>query len=85
MHHLCIHLCIYAFMIVCFCRILLDRGLDVNKVAKSGGTAIMFSAGGGHNETTAFLIERGADVNVVVLATPEYLSLIHISEPTRRS
>lgn len=66
--YLCIYKCCY-----CCCRILLDRGLDVNKVAKSGGTAIMFSAGGGHNETTAFLIERGADVNVVVLATPEYL------------
>lgn len=52
---------------------LLSYGLDINKVAKSGGTAVMFSAGSGHNETTSFLIEKGADVNIVVQATPEYI------------
>ena len=32
----------------------------------------MFAAGGGHNETTRYLLDNGADVNVVVRATPEY-------------
>lgn len=54
----------------------MEKGLDVNKVAKSGGTAVMFAAGGGHNETTKFLIEKGADVNVVVRATPDYIEQV---------
>lgn len=36
----------------------------------------MFAAGGGHNETTAFLIESGADVNVVVQATASYIERV---------
>ena len=55
---------------------MIDKGVEVNKVAKSGGTAIMFSAGGGHNETTKLLLEHGADVNVVVAATPEYIEQV---------
>jgi len=51
-------------------------GLNVNQVAHSGGTAVMFAAGGGHNETTAFLIESGADVNVVVQATASYIERV---------
>jgi uncharacterized protein len=41
-------------------------------VSNSGGTAIMFSALGGHNETTRLLLDNKADVNVVVRATEEY-------------
>lgn len=33
----------------------------------------MFAAGGGHNATTRLLLDSGADVNVVVRATPEYI------------
>ncbi len=32
--------------------------------------SLSFSAGGGHNDTTKLLLEHGADVNVVVAATP---------------
>lgn len=55
---------------------LVERGLKVNQVAQSGGTAVMFAAGGGHNESTAFLIEKGADVNIVVQATPAYIERV---------
>ena len=34
---------------------------------------LMFAAGGGHNDTTRLLIESGADVNRVVVATPGYI------------
>jgi len=55
-------------------RILLSKRLDVNKVAyNSGGTATMFAAGGGHNETCRLLIDSGADANV---ATPEYIEQV---------
>ena len=57
-------------------RILVEKGLKVNQVAQSGGTAVMFAAGGGHNETTAYLIENGADVNVVVHATAGYIERV---------
>jgi ankyrin repeat protein len=36
----------------------------------------MFAAGGGHNDTTRFLIEQKADVNVVVQATAEYMERV---------
>jgi ankyrin repeat protein len=36
----------------------------------------MFAAGGGHNDTTKLLIEAGADVNVAVVATPEYIEQV---------
>ena len=53
---------------------LIAKGLNkVNQVAQSGGTAIMFAAGAGHNETTSYLIEQGADVNIVVTATQGYI------------
>lgn len=63
-------------VILTYYRMLLEKGLDVNLIAKSGGTAVMFAAGGGHNDTTALLISSGADVNVVVKATPEYIEQV---------
>ena len=54
----------------------MSKGLQVNTVAKSGGTALMFAAGGGHNETTRFLLQQQADPNVVVQATPEYIQQV---------
>jgi uncharacterized protein len=57
-------------------RILLKKGVKVNQIAHSGGTAIMFAAGNGHNETTEILLKAGADVNVVVKATPEYIDQV---------
>ncbi len=62
--------CHHTAIAITFDRLLIGKGVEVNKVAKSGGTAIMFSAGGGHNDTTKLLLEHGADVNVVVAATP---------------
>ncbi|RYG65333.1 ankyrin repeat domain-containing protein, partial [archaeon] len=58
------------------CRLLLDKGVDVNHVANSGGTALMFAAGGGHLEASRLLLARGADVNVAVLATPDYIEQV---------
>lgn len=58
------------------CRIFIERGIEVNKIAKSGGTALMFAAGGGHNETTRLLLDSKADVNVVVQATSEYIEQV---------
>jgi ankyrin repeat protein len=57
-------------------RILIAKGVEVNKIAHSGGTALMFAAGGGHNETTRLLLDSKADVNVVVQATPEYIEQV---------
>ena len=54
-------------------RLLLEKKIDVNAIAKSGGTALMFAAGGGHKELTSLLISAGAAVNIVVNATPEYI------------
>lgn len=45
----------------------------VNLFSFSGGSAVMFSAAGGHTETTKILIDLGADVNAVAQATPDYL------------
>lgn len=36
----------------------------------------MFAAGGGHNDTTRFLLDQKADVNIVVQATPEYIERV---------
>jgi ankyrin repeat protein len=55
---------------------LLAKGLEINKVAKSGGTALMFAAGGGHNETCKVLLEAKADPNIVVAATEEYIEQV---------
>lgn len=38
----------------------------------------MFAAGGGHNETTSYLIQQKADVNVIVKATPEYIERVNV-------
>ena len=56
-----------------FHRIFIAKGIEVNKVGNSGGTALMFAAGGGHNETTRLLLEFSADPNIVVHATQEYI------------
>ena len=45
----------------------------INLFSFSGGSAVMFSAAGGHTETTKILIDLGADVNAVAQATPDYL------------
>jgi len=44
----------------------------INLFAFSGGSAIMFSAAGGHTEVTKILIDHGADVNAIAHATPLY-------------
>ena len=54
-------------------RIFISKGIEVNKIANSGGTALMFAAGGGHNETTRLLLDFKADPNIVVQAKPEYI------------
>lgn len=64
------------------CRLLLNPtspnvpAVDVNAVALSGGTAVMFAAGGGHLETTRLLLQHQADVDVIVTATPEYIEKV---------
>ncbi len=45
----------------------------INLFSFSGGSAVMFSAAGGHSDATQALINLGADVNAVAQATPEYL------------
>jgi len=52
-----------------------DRALKdhINLFSFSGGSAVMFSAAGGHSEATKALIDLGADVNAIAQATPEYL------------
>lgn len=57
-------------------KLFLGIGLDVNAVAKSGGTSLMFAAGGGHNDTTKLLIENKADVNRAITATPAYIEQV---------
>ena len=63
-------------MYVFLFRILIAAAVDVNTIAKSGGTALMFAAGGGHNDTTKLLLEAGAEVDVRVNATAEYLEQV---------
>lgn len=45
----------------------------INFLSQSGGSAVMFAAGGGHPEVTKLLMEKGADINAIAQATPEYL------------
>jgi len=45
----------------------------INLPSHSGGTAVMFAAAGGHPKVTQLMIDEGADVNAVAIATPEYL------------
>lgn len=52
--------------------------LDVNTLSDSGGTALMYAAGGGHAETCRILVQEGyADVNVGVRASPAYISRVN--------
>lgn len=57
-------------------RIFIGKGVEVNKIANSGGTALMFAAGGGHNDTTRLLLDSKADANIVVMAKPEYIEQV---------
>ena len=50
----------------------------LNLASYSGGTAVMFSAAGGHAAATRRLIELGANVNDVAQATPEYLEKLAV-------
>lgn len=52
---------------------LIAKGNDVNAMANSGGTSLMFAAGAGHKEAAEVLIEAGADVNAKLEAKPEFL------------
>jgi len=45
----------------------------INLLSQSGGSAVMFAAGGGHPEVTKLLMDKGAEVNAIAQATPEYL------------
>lgn len=45
----------------------------MDATANSGGTALMFAAGAGHAAAVLALLEAGADPNIVVAATPEYI------------
>ena len=45
----------------------------INLFSFSGGSAVMFSVAGGHNEATMKLIKLGADVNTIAQDTLEYL------------
>ncbi|KAL7461387.1 hypothetical protein ACHAXS_003047, partial [Conticribra weissflogii] len=45
----------------------------INLPSHSGGTAVMFAAAGGHPKCTQLMIDRGADVNAIATATPDYL------------
>lgn len=45
----------------------------INLPSHSGGTAVMFAAAGGHPKCTKLMIDEGADVNAIAVATPEYL------------
>ena len=45
----------------------------INLPSHSGGTAVMFAAAGGHPRCTKLMIDEGANVDAVAVATPEYL------------
>lgn len=45
----------------------------INLLSHSGGSAVMFAAGGGHPAETQLLMDKGAEVNAIAQATPEYL------------
>jgi len=50
----------------------------INLFSYSGGSAVMFSAAGGHHEATSELIKLGADINAIAQATPEYLDKLAV-------
>jgi len=45
----------------------------INLPSHSGGTAVMFAAAGGHPKCTTLMIDEGADVDAIAMATPGYL------------
>jgi cytochrome c len=45
----------------------------INLPSHSGGTAVMFAAAGGHPKCTKLMIDKGADVDAIAVAMPEYL------------
>jgi len=45
----------------------------INLLSQSGGSAIMFAAGGGHTDVTKLLMEKNANVNAIAQATPKYV------------
>ncbi len=47
--------------------------VHINLQSHSGNTAIMFAATGGHPKCTKLIIDEGADVNAITVATPKYL------------
>lgn len=54
-----------------------DHDFDIEKLSGSGGTALMYAAGGGHAETCEILLnEGGANVNSRVKVSSEYLDRI---------
>lgn len=55
---------------------LIAKGNDVNAMANSGGTSLMFAAGAGHVEAAEALIAAGADVNAKLQAKPEFLEQV---------
>jgi ankyrin repeat protein len=57
-------------------RFFIERGVDVNHVAPSGGTALMFAAAGGFYEASKLLIEAGANVNIAMEASAQYIDKV---------
>lgn len=55
---------------------LIAKGNEVNAMANSGGTSLMFAAGAGHTEAAEVLIAAGADVNAKLQAKPEFLEQV---------
>lgn len=60
------------------CKVLIAKGNDVNAMANSGGTSLMFASGAGHTEAAKVLLDAGADVNAKLQATPEYLEQVRV-------
>lgn len=50
-----------------------ELNFDVNSISESGATSLMFTVLGEYYEIANYLIEKGADVNIKVEATPEYI------------
>ena len=44
----------------------------INFLSHSGGLAIIFAAAGGHPKCTKLMIDEGADVDAIAVATPKY-------------
>lgn len=63
------------------CKVLIAKGNDVNAMAYSGGTSLMFAAGAGHTEAAEVLIAAGADVNAKLEAKPEFLEQVRSACP----